>query len=120
MRIDYPEVLKTHFAEVLASASAVGAIALAVGILGAGLATANAATQDSSGNCGEVRSQVLAAESRDASDPSRLREARYFANEAKSLCETEHVTEGVAKYRQALSVLEGSSAEATRPAGGQS
>ena len=120
MQIRCATALKHHVPEVFASATALCAIAIAAGILGIGLASASAATQDTAGSCAEIRSQVLAAESRDASDPARVREARYFANEAKSLCETEHVADGMAKYRQALGVLEGSSAEATHPAGGPS
>ena len=98
-----------------ASAVAVAAFGLAISLMAsAAFAATQAPATNATAACAEMRAKVLAAEARAASDPSRLREAQYLANEGKSLCETQEQSEGTDKYRQALGVLEGSTANSTR------
>jgi hypothetical protein len=101
----------TTLIDCLAGALAVGSFVAAMLVLSTSFAVA-----DNSGvsACADLDSKVGAAE-RTQQDASRERVAAYLATEARSLCETQHASEGVGKYQQALSILQGTSAATVEP-----
>ncbi|MBI1211233.1 MAG: hypothetical protein GC190_07210 [Alphaproteobacteria bacterium] len=74
--------------------------ALVVAASGAAWAAAPASTQQ----CHSLQSEFRSAEQSRPPSTQR-REARYFANEGKSWCETEHAGRGSADYQHALQIL---------------